>query len=82
VKAGGRGVLGDVDYLKAVLYGTPPHWIKSHGRWSLRSDEGVYFGPRVWHPGTRANNFMGRALYRKRALGARARVGAITSGLR
>lgn len=82
VKVGGRGPLAhDVDYWAAVEYGTPPHWITSHGSWSLRSDEGVYFGRRVWHPGTQANGFMRRALYRKRALG-RARVGSITSGLR
>jgi hypothetical protein len=83
VKAGGRGPLAhDVDYLGAVLYGTPPHWITSHGRWSLRTDEGDYLGRRVWHPGTQANPFMQRALYRKRKLGSTARVGAITSGLR
>lgn len=80
VKVGGRGPLAhDVDYWSYVEYGTPPHWIASRGPWSLRSDEGVYFGRRVWHPGTQANPFMRRALYRKRRL---SRAGAITAGLR
>lgn len=81
VKVGGRGPLAhDVNYWADVEYGTPPHWITSHGPWSLRSDEGVYFGRRVWHPGTQANPFMRRALYRKRRL-SRARPGAIRAGL-
>lgn len=81
VKVGGRGVLADVDYWAAVEYGSAPHWITSHGSWSLRSDEGVYFGKRVWHPGTQAQSFMRTALYRRRRL-SRSRTGAITAGLR
>lgn len=80
VKAGGRGPLADVDYLAHVLYGTPPHEIVSRGNWSLRSDDNEYFGRRVWHPGTQANNFMARALYRRRKL-TRARPGAIRAGM-
>jgi hypothetical protein len=82
VKVGGRGPLAhEVDYWPSVEYGSAPHWITSHGAWSLRSDEGVYFGRRVWHPGTQAQPFMRPALYRRRRL-TRARVGAITAGLR
>jgi hypothetical protein len=58
----------DVDYWAYVEYGTAPHWIDSHGDWSLRSDDGRYFGRRVWHPGTRANPFMRRALMQQRRL--------------
>lgn len=72
-------VVVGTDHWHETEYGSPPHWITSHGTWSLRSDEGVYFGRRVWHPGTPAQFFMRRALYRKRAL---KRAGAITSGLR
>ena len=67
------------DHWREQEYGAAPHWITSHGPWSLRSDEGVYFGRRVWHPGNPAVMMMRRALYRKRRLG---RLGAITSGLR
>lgn len=71
VKVGGRGVLAhDVDYWAAVEYGSAPHWITSHGKWSLRSDEGVYFGLRVWNPGHAAQPFMRPALYRRRRLTA------------
>ncbi len=76
VKVGGNGPLAnDVDYWACVEYGTPPHWIESHGDWSLRSDEGIYFGRRVWHPGTQAQPFMRTALYRRRKL-TRVRGGA------
>lgn len=82
VKVGGRGILAhDVDYWADVEYGTAPHWITSHGPWSLRSDEGVYFGRRVWHPGTQAQPFMRPAIYRRRRL-SKARPGALTAGLR
>lgn len=64
------GLLVDrVDYWAAVEYGSRPHTIRSHGRWSLRSDDHEYFGRVVHHPGTRAQPFMRTALYRRRALG-------------
>lgn len=69
VTVGGRGPLVEsAGYWFYVEYGTAPHWIDSHGSWSLRSDEGVYFGRRVWHPGTTANPFMRNALYTRRRL--------------
>lgn len=83
VKVGGRGPLAhDVNYWPSVEYGSAPHAIDSHGSWSLHNAEtGDYFGRHVWHPGTQANPFMRSALYRRRRL-SRARVGAITAGLR
>lgn len=57
-----------VDYWAAVEYGSRPHTIRSHGPWSLRSDDGEYFGRVVHHPGTRAQPFMRVALYRRRIL--------------
>jgi hypothetical protein len=82
VKVGGRGVLADVDYWASVEYGSAPHWIESHGAWSLHNpDTGAYFGRKVWHPGTTAQPFMRPALYRRRRL-TKARTGAITAGLR
>jgi len=83
VKVGGRGVLAhDVNYWAAQEYGAAPHWIESHGPWSLHDPEtGAYFGRKVWHPGSQAQPFMRPALYRRRRL-TRARVGAITAGLR
>lgn len=75
VTVGGRGPLvTSAGYWAHVEYGTAPHWIDSTGPWSLRSDEGVYFGRRVWHPGTTANPFMRNALYQRRRLTA---VGAL-----
>lgn len=69
VSVGGSGPLVDsAPHWRFVEYGTAPHWINSHGSWSLKSDEGVYFGRRVWHPGTQANPFMRNALYQRRKL--------------
>lgn len=69
VTVGGTGPLVNAaPYWQHVEYGTAPHWINSHGDWSLKSDEGVYFGRRVWHPGTDANPFMRNALYQRRRL--------------
>lgn len=69
VTVGGRGPLvNSAPYWSHVEFGTAPHWIDSHGDWSLRSDEGVYFGHRVWHPGTQANPFMRNAIYKRRRL--------------
>lgn len=66
------GLVGVVEvgteYWSDVEYGSRPHEIRSHGPWSLRSDEGEYFGRVVHHPGTPAQPFMRPALYRKRAL--------------
>lgn len=71
ISIGGRGPLVDsAPHWRYVEYGTAPHWIDSHGTWSLKSDEGVYFGRRVWHPGTRANPFMRNAIYQRRRLAA------------
>ena len=70
VSVGGSGPLVEsAPYWKHVEYGTAPHWINSTGSWSLKSDEGVYFGRRVWHPGTQANPFMRNACYQRRKLG-------------
>jgi HK97 gp10 family phage protein len=70
VIVGGDGTLATgVDYWPYVEYGTPPHLIESTGPWSLRSDAGVYFGRRVWHPGTQAQPFMRPALLKRRRLG-------------
>lgn len=69
VSVGGKGPLVEsAGYWRIVEWGSAPHWINSHGTWSLRSDEGVYFGRRVWHPGTVATHFMSRALYKRRRL--------------
>ncbi len=69
VTVGGKGPLVEsAGYWRVVEWGSAPHWIDSTGDWSLRSDEGVYFGRRVWHPGTTATFFMSRALYQRRRL--------------
>lgn len=69
VIVGGDGpVANDVDYWAHVEYGTEPHEIRSRGPWSLRDDDGVFYGRRVWHPGTPAQPFMRPALNRKRKL--------------
>ena len=69
VTVGGKGPLvSSAPHWRYVEYGTAPHWIDSTGPWSLRSDEGVYFGRRVWHPGTTANPFMRNAIYQRRKL--------------
>ncbi len=70
VVVGTKGAFGDAPHWRFVEYGTAPHWIDSTGPWSLRSDEGVYFGRRVWHPGTPATHFMRNAIYRRRRLDA------------
>lgn len=63
-------VVVGTDHWHATEYGSPPHEITSHGPWSLHNPEtGVYFGRRVWHPGTPSQPFMRTALYRKRKLG-------------
>lgn len=70
VSVGGTGPLVDsAPWWQYVEYGTAPHWINSHESWPLKSDEGVFFGRRVWHPGTRAVSFMRSALYQRRRLG-------------
>lgn len=63
-------VIVGTDHWQFVEYPTAPHWITSTGAWSLHNAEtDVYFGRRVWHPGTQAQPFMRTALYRKRKLG-------------
>ncbi len=61
-------VIVGTDHWKFVEYPTAPHWIDSHGKWSLRSDDNEYFGRRVWHPGTQETPFMRNALYQRRRL--------------
>lgn len=56
----------DAPHWETVEYGSPPHIIRSHGPWSLRSDEGEYFGPIVHHPGTPEQPFLRPALYQRR----------------
>lgn len=64
-----RGIVTvGTDHWRETEYGSAPHLIHSHGRWSLRSDEGEYFGRTVHHPGTPEQPFMRPALYRKRSL--------------
>lgn len=44
-----------------VNNGTPPHIIRSKGPWPLRNREtGQVFGPVVHHPGTAAQDFVGK----------------------
>lgn len=59
----------DAPHWESVEYGGDPHLIVSHGPWSLRSDEGEYFGRVVHHPGTPEQPFMRPALYQRRRLG-------------
>jgi len=55
---------GLTPYLGFVLYGTSPHQIVPRRRRALRFVSGgkVIFARRVSHPGTRADNFLLRAL--------------------
>lgn len=54
----------EVPYAGYVLKGTSgPYPIFSHGPWPLRNRHtGQVFGPRVQHPGIKANDFLGRAM--------------------
>lgn len=46
-----------------VLKGTKPHVIRSRGTWPLQNKaKGLVFGPIVHHPGTKANDFLGKAM--------------------
>lgn len=56
------------DHWSETEYGSPPHVIRAHGRYSLHDDEGNYFGPVVHHPGTPAQPFLRPALYQRRRL--------------
>lgn len=64
----GRGLHGvvtcDHPAVTFVLEGTRPHVIRPKRAKALRFEVGgeVVFAQRVRHPGTRANDFMGRAL--------------------
>lgn len=67
---GGTARIGSaLDYSVFVEMGTQPHIIRSKGNHALRNKEtGEVFGRVVHHPGTPAQPFMRRALYRKRTL--------------
>jgi hypothetical protein len=68
VEEGPRGLQGvvtcDHPAVFYVLDGTRPHIIRPRRAKALRFEVGggVVFAKRVRHPGTRANDFMGRAL--------------------
>jgi hypothetical protein len=68
VEEGPRGLRGVVtNNHPAVFYvleGTPAHEIRARRARALRFEAGgqILFRKRVWHPGTRANNFLARAL--------------------
>jgi hypothetical protein len=68
VEAGPRGLRGvitcDHPAVHFVLRGTRPHIIRPRRAKALRFEVGggVVFAKVVRHPGTRANDFMGRAL--------------------
>jgi hypothetical protein len=60
-----RGVITcDHPKVRLVLDGTRPHLIRPRNRKALRFEVGgsVVFAKLVRHPGTRANDFLGRAL--------------------
>lgn len=59
-------VVVGTDHWVATEYGSRPHLIRAHGPYSLRSDDGEYFGPVVHHPGTPEQPFMRPALYQRR----------------
>jgi hypothetical protein len=61
------GKQGLTDYLGYILYGTHAHYIRAipnrpnaHLRFMVGG--GVRFAKQVWHPGTRANNFVQRSM--------------------
>lgn len=63
-------VIVNVPYAGFVSGGTRPHIIRSKGPWPLRNKyTGQVFGRVVWHPGTRPNNYLDRAL--RQGFGAR-----------
>ena len=68
IREGPRGLEGVVTCthpkVRLVLDGTPPHLIRPRRRNYLRFEVGgdVVFTKLVRHPGTRANNFLARAL--------------------
>jgi hypothetical protein len=43
--------------------GTKPHVIRSHGKYSLAHQRRDYFGPEVFHPGTRPYPFLTTGLW-------------------
>jgi hypothetical protein len=65
-----RGVvIVGTDHWHPTEYGSPPHEIRSRGKWPLRNIEtGDVFGRVVDHPGTPEQPFMRPALFRKRRL--------------
>lgn len=68
IEDGPRGLVGVVECnhpaVRFVLDGTKPHVIRPRRASALRFELGgrVVFAKRVNHPGTRANNFLARAL--------------------
>lgn len=53
----------EAPHAQYVILGTRPHIIASHGPYSLHNAKtGQFFGPVVRHPGTRANDFLTRAM--------------------
>jgi hypothetical protein len=68
IREGSRGLEGAVicthPKVRLVLDGTRPHLIRPRNRQYLRFEAGgdVVFTKLVRHPGTRPNNFLGRAL--------------------
>jgi len=71
----GMAIRGNVARIGSTLdrsvfteMGTKPHIIRSHGNYPLRNKAtGEVFGRVVHHPGTPAEPFMRRALYRRRS---------------
>lgn len=57
-------VIADTTYALDHHNGTPPHWITPNSQRVLRFKSGgrVVFAQQVWHPGTRPNPFLLRAL--------------------
>lgn len=64
-------VVVGTDHWRETEYGSSPHIIRAHGDYSLRSDDGEYFGRVVHHPGTPEQPFMRPAIYQRRSLAAR-----------
>jgi hypothetical protein len=57
------GKSGTTDYLGYILFGTPAHEIRAipnrpNPRLRFMSGGSVVFAKVVWHPGTKANNFV------------------------
>lgn len=56
-------IVAEAPHAMFVIHGTRPHPIRSRGNWPLRNRKtGQVFGPRVFHPGTKPNNFFERGI--------------------